>query len=529
MRVKSVRTWISVCAVCITPLHVVGEPVGATFTYQGQLKEAGIPVDGQYDFLFRLYGDPSGGTPMGDVSVDNWPVTNGLFTVQLDFGSDVFNGDARWLEVAVRPEASSDGDPYTFLSPRQPVTPTPYALYALNAPGGGGSGHWTLNGNNIYNNNSGRVGIGTGSPDFTLHVHDTGGADAPPTTLGVRWLLPSLPVPQTDWFYFAVGGSAPTVGSGTRWIRESGTELHFQTRDGINTGWPATQMVLDAGGKLGIGTMTPDSMLEVETTAGVHGIRSTTPYIAMYAHRTGTSGTWPAIHAECDSKSEDASAIRAYITSTDPGHGSAAVRGVNNGNSVGIGVHGTHGGSGWGVFGEAPTGRAVYGLSDRGIGVYGKANTGYAGYFEGRVGVEVLEIRGADLAEKFPVSEEVKPGMVVAIDPKHPGKLCLARGAYNRCVAGVVSGANDLPAGAVLGHLPGHEDAPPVALSGRVWVHCDATQQPIEPGDLLTTAQTPGHAMAVTDYPRAQGAIIGKAMTSLDGGRGMVLVLVSLQ
>ena len=149
---------------------------------------------------------------------------------------------------------------------------------------------------------------------------------------------------------------------------------------------------------------------------------------------------------------------------------------------------------------------------------------------DGRVTAKIVEITGADLAEKFPTSEEVKPGMVVAIDPENPGQLCLAHGAYNRCVAGIVSGANDFSAGAILGHQPGHENAPPVALSGRVWCWCDASVGAIQPGDLLTTSDTPGHAMKVTDYPKAQGAIIGKAMTSLANGEtGLVLVLVSLQ
>jgi hypothetical protein len=93
----------------------------------------------------------------------------------------------------------------------------------------------------------------------------------------------------------------------------------------------------------------------------------------------------------------------------------------------------------------------------------------------------------------------------------------------------VVSGANDFSAGAVLGNLPGHEDAPPIALSGRVYVWCDATSAPIHPSDLLTTSTTPGYAMKATDAERSQGAILGKAMTELPTGRGLVLVLVSLQ
>ncbi len=141
-----------------------------------------------------------------------------------------------------------------------------------------------------------------------------------------------------------------------------------------------------------------------------------------------------------------------------------------------------------------------------------------------------MQITGADVAEKFPVSEEVEPGMVVTIDTENQGQLCLSRGAYNRCVAGVVSGANSLPTGAILGNLPGHEDAVPIALNGRVWVYCDSTEKAIGPGDMLTTSLRAGHAMAVTDYTKAHGAVIGKAMTGLDKGKtGMVLVLVNLQ
>ena len=150
----------------------------------------------------------------------------------------------------------------------------------------------------------------------------------------------------------------------------------------------------------------------------------------------------------------------------------------------------------------------------------------------GTARVKVLEITGADLAERFEFSETAEPGMVVAIDARNPGKLCLARGAYNKCVAGVISGANSLRAGVVLAKdaeaHDTHQSA--VALSGRVWVRCDATTGAIAPGDLLTTADRAGHAMAVRDHAKAQGAIIGKAMTSLDEGKtDLVLVLVTLQ
>lgn len=144
--------------------------------------------------------------------------------------------------------------------------------------------------------------------------------------------------------------------------------------------------------------------------------------------------------------------------------------------------------------------------------------------------VRVLQITGADVAERFPTNDKPEPGMVMEIDPDNAGKLRVARGAYNRRVAGVVSGAGDLPVGAVLGNLTAGDNGPPIALSGRVWVMCDASERPVEIGDLLTTADLAGHAMSVRDTDRANGAMIGKSMTSLkQGEKGLVLVLVNLQ
>ncbi|MDQ3132919.1 MAG: hypothetical protein M3Q99_19490 [Acidobacteriota bacterium] len=148
----------------------------------------------------------------------------------------------------------------------------------------------------------------------------------------------------------------------------------------------------------------------------------------------------------------------------------------------------------------------------------------------GTVKTNILQITGgSDLAENFEFIEEVKPGLVVAIDSRNAGKLTLARGAYNRRVAGIISGANNLAAGMLLPNVKEAKNSMPVALSGRVWVYCDATRQPIKPGDLLTSSTIPGHAMKVVNYTKAQGAIIGKAMTELKSGKGLVLVLVTLQ
>jgi hypothetical protein len=145
----------------------------------------------------------------------------------------------------------------------------------------------------------------------------------------------------------------------------------------------------------------------------------------------------------------------------------------------------------------------------------------------------VLQITGGgDLAEPFEITdaESIQPGMVVAIDPGQPGHLRIADTAYDHTVAGIISGANGINPGLTMKQEGTAADGKhPVALTGRVYCLVDASYGAIEPGDLLTTSDTPGHAMKVTDHAMAQGAIIGKAMTELKEGKGLVLVLVTLQ
>jgi hypothetical protein len=107
-------------------------PLGTAFTYQGSLTDGGVPATGNYDFEFSLYNAESLGTQVGStVPKGNVPVTDGLFTVQLDFGG-VFDGTALWLQIGVAPGGSPG--PYTPLTPRQALTATPYAIYASTTP-----------------------------------------------------------------------------------------------------------------------------------------------------------------------------------------------------------------------------------------------------------------------------------------------------------------------------------------------------------------------------------------------------------
>ncbi|TWT42412.1 hypothetical protein RAS1_35440 [Phycisphaerae bacterium RAS1] len=110
-------------------------PLSPAFLYQGRLVDDGSPADGSYDFQFTLFDAATAGSPIGStVSLTAVAVNDGLFTVSLDFSESPFAGDARWLEIAVRPAGVGA---YATLSPRQPLSPAPYSIYALHAPWAG--------------------------------------------------------------------------------------------------------------------------------------------------------------------------------------------------------------------------------------------------------------------------------------------------------------------------------------------------------------------------------------------------------
>ena len=153
---------------------------------------------------------------------------------------------------------------------------------------------------------------------------------------------------------------------------------------------------------------------------------------------------------------------------------------------------------------------------------------------DGRITTQELAITGgSDLSEQFDIdaaTARVEPGMLVSIDPENPGKLVLSDEACDHKVAGIVSGAGGVKPGMMMGQDGSIANGEyPVALTGRVYAMVDASNGAVQPGDLLTTSSIPGYAMKVTDHQRAAGSIIGKAMTPLHEGKGLVLVLVSLQ
>ena len=551
-------------------------PLGSAITYQGMIKKDGSPVHcvepecAGCDFEFSLWDHATSTNPANQVgttqAMPDVPVIHGLFMVTLneggEFGSDPFNGNERWLQITV--QCPSDSGPIT-LDDRQEVTPAPYALYALDGPGvGGGDGH-SLDAADgtpedaVYVNGIGDVGIGTPDPEAALHVRGAyriimecaGCFGYAPTFEGRRLNnMPAYPTRVVADDGLARFGGGGYDGSGFSGLEayismnaaetwepgKHGSDIRFVTtaNGGINS---QERMRITDDGKVRINAEGGQTSSLQLYEAGEYGFEfqydgapdnlylwsrkfSDNEAIRMTWAKNGNVGigtTDPSDALHLSSDATTRTAIHLENTLVDQ-HYIVQV--------TGSGAPGREGNLE--IWREDPWGIGLVMQPDGDVGI-GTLTPGAKLDVAGRIKTEVLEITGADLAERFPVTEQVRPGMVMEIDPEHPGQLRIAQGAYNRRVAGVVSGAKDLPTGAILGNLPGNEDAPPIALSGRVYVWADVSNGSIQPGDLLTTSDTPGHAMKVTDHQRGHGAILGKAMTELEYGRGLVLALVALQ
>lgn len=549
--------------VCLTST-ATAVPIDYKITYQGELTNMGALTTGEFDMRFRLYAGPTGGSGLGPAiefrgGTGNPPVVveDGKFTVELNFGPSPFlTGDALWLQIEVRP---SNGPPgYVVLNPRQPLTAAPFALYALNGTGGGSS-HWVASGANIYNANTGNVGIGEPEPLGSLHVQRTH-IGLPTDAL----TNDDIVVEDADAVIGIYSSDAGNRGSAVvlgeisdfeyrnKWAMmrntsNAGNTLAFKY--GTNPDYSAnpTYMVITEEGRVGVGTTNPTGKFHAATSSapGNIGIVAT-GYYGISANATNEDG-WGGVfggsgflgsgkallvfgesdlvgHVRCQSNvgigTDDPSA-RLHVSDNDE----QLAQFNQFGPAPGVVISALNSASIYPALSVTSTSRSAPTLQ--------VTNTsGTALVVTGTANVDILEIRGADVAEKFPVSTSgtIEPGTVMEIDPANPGTLRICAHAYSKRVAGVTSGAGDIPVGAILGNMPGFEDAPAVALSGRVWVRCDATGGAIEPGDMLTTAAQPGHAMKASDASRSHGAILGKAMTGLKHGEtGLVLTLVSLQ
>jgi hypothetical protein len=240
------------------------------------------------------------------------------------------------------------------------------------------------------------------------------------------------------------------------------------------------------------------------------------------------------------------------------------VYGETTSTTGGAGVWGEHKAGGTGTVGKSDTGVGVWGTSETyeavhaetksanvsaiaaynlnpegtGSAIFGKkeGNAGFAGFFDGNVWVSKtisvgadIVLANADCAEDFDIAgvELVEPGTVMVIDSD--GALRPSNCAYDKRVAGVISGAGLYKPGIVLDKQESSKNRMPIALMGKVYCKVDASYGAIEMGDLLTTSPTPGHAMRTDDPMKAFGAVIGKTLGALASGEGLIPILIALQ
>jgi hypothetical protein len=348
-------------------------------------------------------------------------------------------------------------------------------------------------GDSVITEQNGKIGIGTTNPLRTLQIGPS--ADAA--------------------FTFEPADASPNAGY-IRFGDRTGWKLHFgRSRESsrlngapLNTGTTGVLMTLQDNGNVGIGTSAPDTPLHVFGQSARVKVQAAPPndttqdnaaFVLANRGAGGAPYTW-------------------VLTAAAVGGGF----GVNP-NALEI----------WEYPQDSTPGCCLPRLKILPSGNQGSAPSPVTIMANGGLQTSMLQILGGgDLAEPFDISEAdlIRPGLVVAIDPDRPGQLRMAHKAYDRTVAGIISGANGINPGLTMKQAGSVTDgAHPVALTGRVYCWANASYGPIEPGDLLTTSDTPGHAMKVTDHAKAQGAIIGKAMTELKQGKGLVLVLVTLQ
>ncbi|MBI3850310.1 MAG: hypothetical protein HY298_08485 [Verrucomicrobia bacterium] len=632
-----------------TDLHAQG----TAFTYQGRLTDNGSPANGSYDLRFYLRDAATFGNPVGTTNtVAPVAVSNGLFTVALDFGAGIFTGPARWLEIGIRTNGSVAS--YATLSTRQALTPAPYAIFAnsssnvvngsvvkslntlkddvalaaganvtitpsgntltIASTGGGGSGPWLLNGSSAYYN-GGRVGIGTTTPAAALEVNDPNGnallyVTAPRPNLifrdtiagnargviggfdgGLRFYTESWETGANPSAYMAfttngnlgigtitplsalhisgvadavrLTGSKPfltledtSAGLYSR-IQSDGGGMNFKTQGAVTGSNPGGLIHLDGVGNVGIGTTTPNHHLSILNYAGGPTWTANGWIGAVELDNAAAIGWRSNGGGQRFGMGHSGGGFYLFRTASDPGTtGGAAVYDVvvNDSGNVGIGtttptskleiaaqdgmkitgfqpfltLRDSNAGNARGVI-QTVSGGLLFFTESYLSGA--NLNNSMALANSGNFSVKNITIRGgADVAEPFEfTSEHIPAGAVVIIDDEHPGKLKLTSHAYDTRVAGIVSGANGVSPGISLhqeGILEGGQN---VALSGRVYVLADASRGRIKAGDLLTTSDTPGYAMKAVDHAKAQGAILGKAMSGLKDGKGMVLTLVTLQ
>jgi hypothetical protein len=525
------------CIIWCVPLSVflttlVSAQVPQMINYQGKLTtNTGAPVNDTLQMVFTIYSDSGGTNPLWTETQSAVLVEKGVFNVLLgsvdSIPYSVFDGSIRYLGVKI------GDDPE--ITPRKLMVSVGYAFHSSTADTAKYSmpdADWTIVGDTIYHLN-GNVGIGTTSPQAKVTVVDS------------KQVINLATGTNTSSYALDIGVNDDGVNiQNDSYVRG----FNFKNRNG-------TLVTITAGGDVGIGTTSPDRTLDVNGSLRTNGNLFSPSRFAFYTDAGAAQTIKAGALAITSSYTYNPPTNGLYVQgkvgigTTEPEAGlhvlhnsnvEYAFKVQNNGGSA-LGVEITGGANSATPLlnvHSAYSGGDRQGLRVQSNGNVGIGTTTPAAKLDvaGHTRTEVLEITGGrDLAERFEVRQSKddlapQPGMVVCIDPAQPGQLVVSSKAYDPTVAGIISGAGDLKPGMLMGQQStiAHGEYP-VALTGRAWCLADVSYGSVQPGDFLTTSDTPGHAMKVKDMSKAQGAIIGKAMTSLSEGRGLVLVLVNLQ
>ena len=397
-----------------------------------------------------------------------------------------------------------------------------YAVYGSTSSSNGYAGYFE-GGKNYF---EGKVGIGNTAPLNSLSIGDANASG---------WLRPAITVGDG-----VDGGAIEAVSSTWRFTMQVDPSLDRALLSTTNASGFGQGNIIITANRIGFGNGSPTAKFHVATSGSEK---------AGYFIGTGAGLSFPTLMSENTGASGVAAYFKTYGTDAtlvlgqDDAATGALLKGfgANGGNEEiridGDGTTSIYNGDHTRTVLVDPTASGTNGGSKitlyNGLGEAMITLNANDAASNGLITTGELEITGgADLAEPFDVTDldAVEPGTILSIDPENAGQLKVSSAAYDRCVAGIVSGAYDVKPGLVLKHKGTKADGKHlVALTGRVYCQADATNSSIRPGDFLTSSDIPGYAMKVTDHDKAQGAIIGKAMTGLAEGKGLVLVLVTLQ
>jgi hypothetical protein len=359
---------------------------GTAFTYQGRLITGGTNANGSYDLTFALFTASSGGVQVGGTLTNAAVgVSDGLFTLPLDFGF-VFNGTPYWLQIGVR---TNGVGAFTALSPRQQLTPVPYAITAENVDGSVSASQLTGTlGPGLFPIPLDLTGstatplfeadqAGTGTAIYGTHASTAGTSAAvqgdTASTAAAAYAVYGL-VSSTSPGGFSAAVRGQNNGTGGLGIGVWGSQA--------GSGWgvygtAASGIGVNASGGSGIGLAASGGTgvsASGSTGSGVDATASSTAGIGVAGTHSATDGTAAGVQGTTASTASLANAVYGLVSSTSPGGFSAAVRGENRGaGGLGIGVYASHAGSGWGVYATSVSGIGVVASGDTAVSASGAA------------------------------------------------------------------------------------------------------------------------------------------------------------